>query len=91
MSPRYIHPLDGSAPVGNDPTASGHGSEVTPTPVLTDCAVVTAGESKVSTTSGVASSTTSSSAASPPQATKTRAKIVNRMIPCLRNDFISPP
>ena len=82
--------MDGSAPVGNDPTASGHGSEVTPTPVLTVCAVVTAGESRVSTTSGVASSTTSS-AASPPHATKTRARIVKKMIPCLRNDFITPP
>ena len=87
--PRYIQPFVGSAPVGTPPIASGHASVVIPTPVSTVPAVVTAGDSSDSTTSGVVSSTVSSAA--PPQATKTRARTVKRMIPCLRNGFIIPP
>ena len=79
----------GSAPVGTPPIASGHGSAVTPTPVLTPEAVVTAGESRVSTTSGVVSSTVSS--AVPPQAARIKARIEKIMIPCFRNGFIFPP
>ena len=73
------------------PIASGHGSEVTPTPDSTPEAVVTAGESKVSTTSGVVSSTVVSSVVSPPHAAKTRARIEKIMIHCFRNGFIIPP
>ena len=63
---------------------------MTPTPVLTVTAVVTAGESKVSTAAAVVS-VVSSAASVPPQALKTRANATNMMIPCLRNDFINPP
>jgi ABC-type branched-subunit amino acid transport system substrate-binding protein len=42
--------LLGSAPVGTPPISAGHGSSVTPVPVFTDVAVVTAGESSDSVT-----------------------------------------
>ena len=76
-----MQPLVGSAPVGMFDITSGQASSVIPTPVFTEPAVVTAGESSVSVTSSTTTSSSEVSSVAPPQATRITVSYTHLTLP----------